>query len=145
MGDIMQALRYHYTILDQIEDSLVIKEYHPDGKGSFSGGEIRCASRVKAAHYNMTISQIIGKTDFDLMPHDQAQKALEDDLWVLKNRKPITNKEEIITYPDGRSVRKSTTKSPLFYENGELGGVICISRNIEVCPDQSNSISTSKQ
>lgn len=136
MGDIMKALRYHYIILDQIQDSLVIKEYRPDGKGSFIGGEIRCASRVKAEHYNLTVRGILGKTDFDLMPHEQAQKAFEDDLWVMQNKKSIENMEEIVTYPNGRTVKKSTTKSPLVYENGEVGGVICISRYIDIIAEE---------
>jgi hypothetical protein len=131
MGRSMRALQYYYIILNQIEDSLVIKEYFPDGKGGFTGGEICCASRVKAEHYNLNIETILGKTDFDLMPHDQARKALEDDIWVMQNRKAIKNKEETITYPNGTTVRKSTTKSPLLYDNGEIGGVICISRIID--------------
>lgn len=133
MGDDMKALRNYYIILDQINDSLVIKEYRPDGKGSFIGGEIRCASRVKAEHYNLNMRTILGKTDFDLMSSpEQAQKALKDDLWVMINNKSLENIEEIVTYPNGRTVKKSTTKSPIHYHNGEVGGVICISRYIEI-------------
>lgn len=131
MGQMMDLLYYH-AILNQVTDSIVIKEYHPDGKGSFEGGEIRAASKVKAQHYNLTIPQIIGKTDFDLMPAEQAQKALESDLYVMKNMKSALYLEEIVTYPNGETVKKSTSKSPFIYSNGEVGGVICISRCLEV-------------
>jgi len=131
MGQMMDLI-FHYAILEQIEDSIVIKEYHSDGKGGFTGGEIRCASRVKAEHYNLTIPGIIGKTDFDLLPFEQAQKALEDDLYVMKNKVSIQNMAEIITYPNGETVRKSTSKSPFLYSNKEVGGVICISRYLEI-------------
>jgi hypothetical protein len=136
MGDTMRDLQNFYIILDQIKDSLVIKEYHPDGMGSFMGGKITCASRVKAEHYGLTIRQILGKTDFDLMPIEQAQKAFEDDLWVMKNKQSIENMDEKVTYPNGRTVRKSTTKSPLIYGSGEVGGVICISRYIDIVQNE---------
>ena len=128
----MRDLQNYYVILEQIRDSLVIKSYQSDGKGSFVGGEITCASKVKAEHYGLTMSKILGKTDFDLMPQDQAQKALEGDLWVMENKKSIENVEEIVSYPNGITVKKSTTKSPIVIENGEIRGVICISRIIEV-------------
>ncbi len=131
MGQMMDLI-FHYAILEQIEDSIVIKEYHSDGKGGFTGGEIRCASRVKAKHYNLTIPEIIGKTDFDLLPFEQAQKALEDDLYVMRSKVSIQNMAEIITYPNGETVRKSTSKSPFIYSNKEVGGVICISRYLEI-------------
>lgn len=135
----MDALRNYYTILDQIKDSLVIKEYRPDGNGSFVGGEIKCASRIKAEHYNLTMRTILGKTDFDLMPIEQAQKALEDDLWVMRNNKSLENIEEIVTYPNGKTVSKLTTKSPMSYTaHGAEGvcGVICISRCMDICSDE---------
>lgn len=131
MGQMMDLI-FYYALLEQIEDSIVIKEYHSDGKGGFTGGEIRCASRVKAEHYNLTIPGILGKTDFDLLPFEQAQKALEDDLYVMKNKVSLQNMAEIITYPNGETVRKSTSKSPFFYSNKEVGGVICISRYLEI-------------
>ena len=131
MGQMMDLI-FYYAILEQIEDSIVIKEYRSDGKGGFTGGEIRCASRVKAEHYNLTIPGIIGKTDFALLPFEQAQKALEDDLYVMSNRVSIQNIAETITYPNGETVRKSTSKSPFLYSNKEVGGVICISRYLEI-------------
>lgn len=133
MGQMMDLL-YYYAILEQVTDSIVIKEYHYDGNGSFAGGAIRCASKMKADHYGLTIPEILGKTDFELMPFDQAQKALEDDLQVMRTGISIENMEEIITYPNGKTVRKSTSKSPFLFSNGQVGGVICISRNIDICP-----------
>jgi hypothetical protein len=130
VGNHLKDLMYHNFILNQIKDSLVIKEYSRDDKGSFIGGAIRCASRVKAEHYGLTIESIKGKTDFDLMPIEQAQKALGDDIWVMSHNKSIENMDEVVTYPNGKTVRKSTTKSPLVFQNGEIVGVICISRII---------------
>jgi len=131
MGQMMQLL-YHHAILDQVTDSIVVKEYRPDGNGNFVGGEIVCASKTKAEHYNLTIPKILGLTDFDLMSLEQAQKSLESDLYVIVNGISIQNVEEIGAYPNGEVVRKSTSKSPFTYSNGEVGGVICISRLIEI-------------
>ena len=130
MGHMMELI-FHYAILEQTEDSIVIKEYRPDGCGGYAGGEIRCASLVKASHHNLKIHEIIGMTDFELLSEQQAQKALDDDLYVMRNRKSIQNIDEIITYPNGETVRKSTTKSPFILKGGEIFGVICISRILE--------------
>lgn len=128
----MMDLLYYYAILEQVTDSIVIKEYCSDGNGNFVGGKIKCASKVKAEHYNLTINEIVGKTDFDLMPFEQAQKALEDDLQVMKTGISIENMEETVTYPNGKTVHKSTSKSPLRYSDKKIIGVICVSRNIDI-------------
>ena len=131
MGQMLELI-FHYAILEQTEDSIVIKEYRSDGHGGFIGGEIRCASLVKAKHHNLKVHEILGMTDFELLSEEQAQKALDDDLYVMKNRKSIQNIDEIITYTNGETVRKSTTKSPFILNGGDIFGVICISRILEI-------------
>lgn len=132
MGEQMQAYRNYLNILKYTEDSIVIKEYRPDGKGGFEGGEITCASLVKARHYNHTMQSILGLTDFDLMSPEEAQESLQTDLWVMINKRSLKNISEKHTYPNGETVIKSATKSPIFLSNDMVGGVLCITRYIEI-------------
>ncbi len=120
MGRSMQELMIFNSFLENTSDSIVVKEYFANEQGEFIGGKIICASAVKARHYGLTMDTIRGHTDFDLMPHEQAEKALQDDLWVMKNRKPIEDIRETITHKDGEIVNVSVTKFPWILPGGEI-------------------------
>lgn len=129
MGKLMQELNMWYHLLDFSPHSIVVKSYRSNGNGGFAGGEFLRVSKVKADHYNLTITQMRGKTDFDLLPSKEAQKILEDDLWVMKNKKVIKNRLEKITHMNGESVWVSVTKMPLL-EGKFPCGVISISIDV---------------
>jgi len=132
MGRSMQEVLIFDAFLKHTSDSIVIKEYFANEKGEFSGGKIICASAAKAGHYGLTMDTIRGRTDFDLMPHVQAKKALEDDLWVMEHRRPIEDQREVITHKNGDIVKVSVTKFPWILPGGEIVGVMCIARNITI-------------
>ena len=131
MGRSMQELMIFNSFLENTSDSIVIKEYFATEDGTFTGGKIVCASAAKARHYGLTMDSIRGYTDFDLMPREQADKALQDDLWVMENRKPIEDIRETITHKDGEIVNVSVTKFPWILPGGKIVGVMCIARNID--------------
>ena len=95
MGRSIQELLIFNSFLQNTSDSIVIKEYFSNEHGEFGGGKIVCASDTKARHYGLDMDNIRGHTDFDLMPREQAEKAFQDDVWVMKNRKPIKDIREI--------------------------------------------------
>ena len=64
-----------------------------------------------------------GKNLFELYPKEQAQAYWDDDLEVIKSRKPKLNIEEPWETEEGtRWV--NTNKIPYFAENGEIEGII---------------------
>jgi PAS domain S-box-containing protein len=132
MGRSMQEVLIFNAFMKNTSDSIVIKEYFATENGGFTGGKIICASAKKAGHYGLNMDSIRGCTDFDLMPREQAKKALDDDLWVMKNRKPIEDIRETITHRNGEVVKVSVTKFPWILPGGEIVGVMCIARNITV-------------
>lgn len=132
MGRSMQELLIFNSFMNNTSDSIVIKEYFATEQGQFTGGTIVCASAAKAQHYGLNMDTIRGHTDFDLLPHDQAEKALQDDLWVMKYCKPIEDIRETITHKNGDKVNVSVTKFPWILPGGEIVGVMCIARNITI-------------
>jgi len=132
MGRSMQELLIFNSFMSNTSDSIVVKEYFADEQGQFTGGKIICASDAKARHYGLNRDNIRGYTDFDLFPRDQAEKALQDDLWVMENCKPIEDIRETITHKNGEKVIVSVTKFPWILPSGEIVGVMCIARNITI-------------
>jgi PAS domain S-box-containing protein len=130
MGRSMQEVLIFNAFMEHTSASIVIKEYFANERGGFTGGKIICASATKARHYGLNMNTIRGYTDFDLLPREQAEKALQDDLWVMENRKPIEDQHETITHKNGEIVKVSVTKFPWVLPSGEIVGVMCIARNI---------------
>ena len=109
------------TLMDNIPDSI----YFKDEKNTFI-----MVNKAKAAHSNVNPEDMIGKTDFDFLSHDQAKKAFEDDQEILNSGKYIINKVEKLTDRSGADRWVSVTKVPRFDAEGNIIGTVGISRDI---------------
>ena len=74
--------------------------------------------------------EVVGKTDFDFFAHDVATVFYADEQEIMRTGKPIVDKEETKTFPDGTVTWVSTTKMPLKNEEGEVVGIFGIARDI---------------
>ncbi len=74
-------------------------------------------------------SQIIGNTDWDLFPEDEARFYHEIDMHVLEMGKPNRNKEWM-TFPDGTAKKFEVYKAPFYDSVGQVKGILGISRDI---------------
>ena len=77
-----------------------------------------------------TEAEAIGKTDFDVFPHDIAAAFFTDDQLVLWKGQSIINREEKIVKPDGKVGWLLTTKVPWRDPNGKIIGLVGIGRDI---------------
>jgi PAS domain S-box-containing protein len=109
------------TLLDNIPDSVYFKD---------SENRFILVNKAKAMHSNVSPEEMIGKTDFDFLPEDQARKSFEDDKLVLQSGRAIVNKVEKITHSDGSERWVSVTKIPHYNAEGEIIGTMGISRDI---------------
>jgi len=109
------------TLMDSIPDSI----YFKDDENKFV-----MVNKAKAARSNVKPEDMIGKTDFDFLPEDEARKAFEDDEEVMKTGKFIINKVEKLTSLDGEDKWVSVTKFPRFDNEGNIIGTMGISRDI---------------
>ncbi len=73
---------------------------------------------------------ILGKTDFDFFPHDQAMQMFTDDNSVLDTGKPIVGKIERTLLPNGNWNQVITTKIPIYNKDGKIVGTMGTTRDM---------------
>ena len=74
--------------------------------------------------------EAVGRTDADYFTGEHARQAYEDEQRVMNTGTAIIGLEEKETWPDGRVTWVSTTKVPLRDENGNITGLVGISRDV---------------
>ena len=77
-----------------------------------------------------TEAEAIGKTDFDFFPKEIAQAFFADDQSVLKEGKPVINREEKAILPNGETRWLLTSKIPWRDASGKIIGLVGIGRDI---------------
>lgn len=88
-------------------------------------------SRSLASRFGLTsAAAALQKTDFDVFSKEHAEQAFADERRILRSGKPILEKEEKETWPDGRETWVLTTKLPLLDDKGKIIGTMGISRDI---------------
>ncbi len=109
------------ALLRHTEDSIFFKDM--DGRFSL-------VSEAKARRSRVHWEDMIGKTDFDFLPLDEAHKCRDDEIFIMESGESIVDKEEELTRPDGSKSWLSVSKFPWKDTDGETIGVIGISRDI---------------
>ena len=107
-------------LIDNIPDLIFIKDKQSVYLGCNKAFEQYCG---------LAEQDIIGKTDFDFVPQARADYFRQWDLEALTSGN-VSEREEWITYPDGREALLDTLKSPYFGEDREILGIIGVSRDI---------------
>ena len=107
------------ALIDNLPDNLWVK----DVNSRFVIANQITAERIGAAGP----SDLIGKTDFDLLPMDLAQQFYADEQRIVRTGQPMIDKEE---FAWGRKQWISTTKVPLRNDRNEIFGVAGISRDV---------------
>jgi PAS domain S-box-containing protein len=78
-----------------------------------------------------TLDQLLGKTDFDFFPTEQAAQYLADEQVVLRMGQPMINKEESShDAQSGKPIWSLTTKVPVRDAHGQIIGLVGMSRDI---------------
>ena len=108
------------SLMDAIPDLICYK----DAQGVYLG-----CNKEFSAFSGYPKEEIIGRTDLDLFPREQAASLLEEDRQLLHAGVPQRH-EEWMEYPDGRRVLLDTLKTPFRDQDNQLLGLIGISRDI---------------
>jgi diguanylate cyclase (GGDEF)-like protein/PAS domain S-box-containing protein len=85
---------------------------------------------LRAEGQGRSLQDVIGKTDFDIFSKPHAIAALEDEQRIIRTGEAMIEKVERETYHDRADAWVSTTKLPLFDEQGEIIGTFGIARDV---------------
>ena len=111
------------TIIDTVNDYVFVK----DTQSRFI--MVNTAS-WKSSKRGLSEADMLGKTDFDLFPHDLAQKYFEEDQQIVQSGTSITNMLEPNVSVEGDPMIMLTSKVPLRDEQGEIIGLVGFSRDV---------------
>jgi len=88
-------------------------------------------SKAHADYLGTSPEEMIGKTDLEFYPKEIAKRWIEDDKRMVRTGVGFVNKEEKIRSPrTGKELWVSTTKLPLYDEDGNVIGTFGVSRDI---------------
>jgi PAS domain S-box-containing protein len=122
----IEDIRIRKALLDALLEHVPDRIYFKDEVSRFV-----LASKSVVEQFGVKdIYELIGKTDFDYFTDEHAKPAYEDEQKIIKTGKPILNKVEKETHPDGRITWVSTTKVPRYDDKGNIIGILGISRDI---------------
>jgi PAS domain S-box-containing protein len=75
-------------------------------------------------------AEVIGKTDLELFPNGIGLRGYQNDMEVLQSGEAILNKEEVFYDNNGQQHWLSTSKVPVYDENGKVSRILGIGHNI---------------
>jgi diguanylate cyclase (GGDEF)-like protein/PAS domain S-box-containing protein len=110
------------ALIDKVPDKLWVK----DAQGRFA-----IANRATASEYGLPgPAALIGKTDFDLYTHEDAQQFFEIEQKIIGSGHAAADMDERIVDASGETRWLSTTKVPLLDDRNKAAGLLGISRDI---------------
>ena len=121
-----QALANERVLLRNLVDNLPVAVYLKD-----TAGRKTLANPVDLQNMGLTSeAELLGKTDYDLFPPEQAAAFHADDELVLQTGQPVLNREEQLTRADGSIRCLLTSKVPIFDNSGAVTGLVGIGLDI---------------
>ena len=121
------------SLWDQLDD---IAFWVKDLEGRFVWVNLTLAEQAQAPR-----QAIIGTRDSDWFFNELASIYMEDDATLLKERKPMLNKPELVMSPDGGVAWYATSKYPHYDSGRKLVGSYGMSRPMEAVGELSSEYS----
>lgn len=117
---LIELSAHHHALINTIPDIVYFKDIQ---------GRNLLVNKAFEEYVGLKESEILGKTDEEIFPHDLAVHCRLSDMEVIKARKTLRFDEEAKS-KDGKNACFDTIKSPLFDNHGNLIGVVGVSRDI---------------
>lgn len=118
--ELLQKKNMLHNVISSIPDLI----YFKDANGRY----ISCNNKVEVL-YCKKESEIIGKTDYELMDKKIAELTRQKDMRAIAAKEAITTEEEI-KYPDGEIKLVETIRKPVYVSDSNIIGVLGIARDI---------------
>ena len=120
-----EAIARERILLRTIIDNIPIAVYAKD-----ENGRKLLSNFFDLASFNKPESEVIGRTDMELLPKEVAEQTMADDLSVIRDGKKIVDREELIMNNSGESRWLLTSKIPWRNMEGEVVGLVGIGHDI---------------
>jgi PAS domain S-box-containing protein len=111
-----------HAVLSSFPQSVFFKD--------LQGRYLRVSSFMASCFGREEANDMVGLTDFDLLPIDYARQSFEVEQHIIKTREPVRNKEQQLTYPNGQFAWISVSKFPLCDREGNLVGTFGVALDI---------------
>jgi PAS domain S-box-containing protein len=108
-------------LLDNLPDAIYFKDIN---------NHIIKVNKFYAQGVGLRCEEIVGKTDFDFFPREQAEEMHKDDNYVLNTGKPIIGKIERTLLPNGTWNQVITTKIAMYDKAGKIIGTMGMTRDM---------------
>lgn len=113
------------SMLEALMQYLPVSVYFKSKDGRFA-----FVSKQKAENLNVKTSEMVGKTDFDFMLKEDAEKALRDEQHVLKTGRSVCGKLRKIIKHDESEEYSLNTYAPWYGDKEKLQGIMGISVDV---------------
>ncbi len=122
-----EALESERTLLRNLIDNVPDRIYAKDSEGRF----IICNEAMILRMGKTSITELVGKSDFDLLPPEMAQRFHADEQAIIQSGIPMINREEPLTIEGGKITRWNlATKVPILDKQGNRIGIVGVGREI---------------
>jgi PAS domain S-box-containing protein len=121
-----EALAEERTLLRTMIDNIPDRIYAKDAEGRFTSCNLALMIRMGANN----LEEIIGKSDFDFLPHELATRFRSDEQAIIKSGQPLLNREEPMDSVTGETRWSLATKVPLRDNQGNIIGIVGMGRDI---------------
>jgi PAS domain S-box-containing protein len=122
--NIQEQIKKQSALIKGLLDSIPEQVFYKDKEGVFLG----CNERF-AENYGLTKQDIIGSTDYDHLSKKKADESYRADQDVIENQR-LHKKKAWSIDPAGQKKLYKTVKAPLFTEQGDVIGIVGVTRDI---------------
>jgi len=122
-----EELESEHTLLRSLIDNVPDRIYAKDPEGRY----IICNEAMIRRMGKTSMDELVGKSDFDFLPQEMAQRFYDDEQEIIRSGKPMINREEPLVTEGGKITRWNlATKVPLLDKQGNRIGIVGVGREI---------------
>jgi two-component system sensor histidine kinase/response regulator len=136
-----ERLSFERDLLETLMDNIPDMIYFKDPESRFT--------RINQAQARVLglkdQDEAIGKSDADFFTNKHASDAFEDEQRIMRTKTPLINKLEEIRRSDGQFRWVSSTKVPIVDKEGNVSGLVGISRDVTDLKETENRLQEAKQ
>jgi len=125
----LQGILQHRGMFKALFDSLPMQVVIKSAK-SETFGKFLLWNRTASQWIGLQEKDVLGKTDSDFFPPDQAEHFLRCDQGVIATRQPLDIPSEKLSVEGDRDIILHTVKTPIFGDDGEPLAILLVSEDI---------------